>query len=93
MTIEELKNEVLSSISDFASGEAKDAIVACIGDTVLPAVQSVADAFATQLKRDAAEETGWPKFRDTIFLPGIINLTLYLVGKAVGKMRPAEKAA
>lgn len=90
MTIEELKNEALKSVAEFASGEAKDAIVEWIGDVVLPAVQQVADGFSESLKAEAEKESGWNKFRDAVFLPGIMNLVLYLTGKAVGKMRPEK---
>lgn len=91
MTIDEIKNEVLENIKDFVTNEVKDIAIKWIKDTALPAVKEVASAFVTELKNSATDEKGWVKFRDTIFLPVAINVSLWIVEKLVNKLVPTEE--
>ncbi len=84
MTIEELKQEILNSVNDYIKDEALDNITNWIKETALPAVKEVSNAFTTALKEKAKNETGWIKFRDAIFLPGLISLALWGTGKLLG---------
>ena len=49
-------------------------------------MQEVADAYTAALKASAADETGWCRFRDAIFLPGLVDAALWLTGKALDEM-------
>ena len=81
MTIEEVKNELVSNVTEFITTTGKQAVIKWVIETLLPAVKEVAEAFTAKLKEDAATETGWNKFRDSIFLPGLISVALYFVQK------------
>lgn len=91
MTLEEIKNEVLENIKDFVTNEVKDVAMRWIKNTALPYVKEIATAFITELKNSAADEKGWVKFRDTIFLPVAINGSLWIIEKVVNKLAPAEE--
>ena len=92
MTMEEIKTELVANITEFVTDTAKDAAVAWLKDTALPQVQAVADSYTTELKKSAETESGWNKFRDGVFLPGLISFTLWGFGKLLAKMSPAEEA-
>lgn len=91
MTIDEIKNEVLENIKDFVTNEVKDIAIKWIKDKALPVVKEVATAFVAELKNSAVDEKGWVKFRDTIFLPVVINGSLWIVEKVVNKLAPTEE--
>nr|WP_304099862.1 prevent-host-death protein [Mitsuokella multacida] len=86
MTIEEFKNQMEETAKEFFTTTAKDAIVEGLRDTVIPALKEVAEPFTAQLKEDAQTETGWVKFRDGVFLPGLISLTFWAADKLLGEM-------
>ena len=86
MKIEAVKNEMMEHIGDFVRTEAKENFVLWLKDKALPAVQEVADAYTAALKASAADETGWCRFRDAIFLPGLVDAALWLTGKALDEM-------
>ncbi len=90
MTIEEVKNEVLANVTEYITTEGKAAVIKWIIETLLPAVKEIAKAFTDKLKEEATSETGWNKFRDAIFLPGVISVALYFVEKLAEQM--VEKA-
>lgn len=91
MTIDEFKNQLAEAAKEFFTTTAKDAIVEGLRDTVIPALKEVVEPFTAQLKNDAQTETGWVKFRDGVFLPGLISLTFWAADKLLGKM--ANEAA
>lgn len=93
MTIEEFKNQLADAAKEFFTTTAKGAIIAGLRDTVLPALKEVADPFVAQLKADAATESGWVKFRDGIFLPGLISVTFWALAKILDKMSAADDAS
>lgn len=88
MTLDEFKQQMTASLEDFLSGTAKDALVAALKDTILPALKEVATPFAEKLKADAANEQGWNKFRDGVFLPTAISLAFWGVDKLLENMTP-----
>ena len=93
MTLEEFKQQMTASLEDFLSGTAKDALVAALKDTILPALKEVATPFADKLKADSANEQGWNKFRDGVFLPTAISLAFWGLDKLLDRMAPKEAIA
>lgn len=93
MTIEEFKNQLADAAKEFFTTTAKGAIITGLRDTVLPALKEVADPFVAQLKADAVAESGWVKFRDGIFLPGLISVTFWALAKILDKMSAADDAS
>jgi hypothetical protein len=93
MTIEEFKNQIADAAKEFFTTTAKGAIITGLRDTVLPALKEVADPFVAQLKADAKTESGWVKFRDGVFLPGLIFTAFWLLEKLLDKMSAADDAA
>ena len=86
MKIDILKNELKNNISDFVRTEAKEASVLWLRDKALPALEEVADAYASALVESSEKETGWCKFRDRVFLPCAVDGALWLIGKALDGM-------
>lgn len=86
MTLEEIKNEVLENIKEFVTDKAKDIAMRWLKNTALPYVKEVATAFITELKNSAANETGWVKFRDLIFLPVLISGVLWILEKILNML-------
>lgn len=93
MTIEEFKNQMAETAKDFFTTTAKGAIVSGLRSTVLPALKEVADPFVAKLKADATTESGWVKFRDGVFLPGLIFAAFWLLEKLLDKMSAADNTA
>lgn len=93
MTIEEFKNQMAETAKEFFTTTAKGAIVSGLRSTVLPALKEVADPFVAKLKADAAAESGWVKFRDGVFLPGLIFAAFWLLEKLLDKMSAADNTA
>lgn len=93
MTIEEFKNQMAETAKEFFTTTAKGAIVSGLRSTVLPALKEVADPFVAELKADAATESGWVKFRDGVFLPGLIFAAFWLLEKLLDKMSAADNTA
>ncbi|MCI6753062.1 MAG: prevent-host-death protein [Selenomonas bovis] len=90
MTVEEFKQQMTASLEDFLSGTAKDALVAALKNTILPALREVATPFADKLKADAVNEQGWNKFRDGVFLPTVISLAFWGIDKLLDNMASNE---
>lgn len=91
MTMEEIKKDIVANITEFVTNDAKNAAVAWLKDTALPAIKEIADSYTTALKADAEKETGWNKFRDSAFLPTLISVVLWVVDKLLSKMIPADQ--
>ena len=91
MTIEEIKNEILENIKEFVTTEVKDAAMRWLKNTALPNVKEVATAFITELKNSAADETGWVKFRDLIFLPVLIGGGIWILEKVLNMLAKDEE--
>lgn len=86
MTIEEIKNNALENIADFVTDTAKDAFTKWLKEKALPTVKEISQAFITELKNSASNESGWNKFRDAIFLPVLITGGLWLAEKILNKL-------
>lgn len=91
MTIEEFKNQMAETAKEFFTTTAKDAIVAGLRNTVLPALRETSKPFINKLEEDAATEQGWNKFRDGVFLPGVISIAFWGAEKLLDHMaQPKE---
>lgn len=93
MTLEEIKNEVLNNIKEFVTDKAKDIAMSWLKNTALPYVKEIATAFIAELKNSAANETGWVKFRDMIFLPILISGVLWVLEKVLKMLVADEEVA
>ena len=93
MTIDEFKGQVTASVEEFLTGTAKDALIKALKETILPALRETAQPFTDKLKEDAATEQGWVKFRDGVFIPGVISIAFWVVEKLLDKMAEKETAA
>ena len=86
MDIENIKNELKDHVLDSVKDEAKDATMGWLKDKILPAVKDIAEAYTAALKESAANESGWNKFRDTVFLPMLVDGAFWVFDKALAKM-------
>ena len=86
MTIEELKNEVITDVKDYVTDTAKSAFLNWVKDKVLPSVREMAEAYIEAVKASGKEETGWCKARDTLVIPALISCGLWLTEQAVNKV-------
>ena len=92
MTIDEFKGQVTASVEEFLTGTAKDALIKTLKETILPALRETAQPFTDKLKEDAATESGWVKFRDGVFIPGVISIAFWVAEKLLDKMAEKETA-
>ena len=86
MDIEKIKNELKDHVVDAVKEDAKNATLVWLKDKVLPAVKDIAEAYTAALKESAANESGWNKFRDTVFLPMLVDGAFWVFDKALAKM-------
>ena len=86
MDIEKIKNELKDHVVDAVKEDAKNATLVWLKDKVLPAAKEVAETYTAALRESAGNETGWNKFRDTVFLPTLLDGAFWLFDKALGKM-------
>ena len=86
MTIEELKNEVIKDVKDYVTDTAKSAFLNWVKDKVLPSVREMAEAYIEAVKASAKEETGWCKARDTLVIPALVSIGLWVAEQAVSKV-------
>ena len=86
MKLDIFKNELKEHIEDFVKTEAKESFLRWLKDEALPAVKEIAAIYNAELVKSAETETGWCKFRDRVFLPCVIDGSLWLVGKALDGM-------
>ena len=87
MDIDRIKNELKEHVVDSVRDEAKNATMVWIKDKVLPAAKEVAETYTAALKESAANEKGWNKFRDTVFLPILLDSAFWLFDKVISKMQ------
>lgn len=86
MNVELIKNELKSQVTDFVKTEAKEATVVWLNANALPAAKEVASAYISALKESAAEEKGWCRFRDAVFLPLVVDFGLWFLDNSLSKM-------
>ena len=86
MTVEDLKNEVVSDVKNYVTDTAKTAFLTWVATRILPAVREMAEAYIEAVKASGKEETGWCKARDTLVIPALISCGLWLTEQAVSKV-------
>jgi len=78
---------------DSVVDDLKDQLVSSLTSDGFPVIEELADAFVAKIQEQAKAEQGWNKVRDSIVLPLVIRVGLYmmkavLAGSAAG---PAEE--
>lgn len=86
MDIENIKTELKEHVLDSVKDEAKAATMSWLKNKVLPEAKEIAETYTAALKETAASETGWNKFRDTVFLPTLVDGAFWLFDKVLEKM-------
>ena len=86
MKLDIIKNELKEHIGDFVQKEAKEAFLRWLKDEALPAVKEIAAIYTAELVKSSETETGWCKFRDRVFLPCVVDGSLWIIGKALDNM-------
>ena len=86
MKLDIIKNELKDHIGDFVQKEAKEAFLRWLKDEALPAVKEIAAIYNAELVKSSETETGWCKFRDRVFLPCVVDGSLWFIGKALDNM-------
>lgn len=86
MKLEMITAEMKNHVPGWVEAEAKEASVLWLRDKALPAMQEVASAYTAALHDSSEQEKGWCRFRDRLFLPCLVDGTLWLAGKALEGM-------
>lgn len=82
----DFRDSVVDSLHfDEITETTKQEFTAWLIETVKPLADTAADSFVSQVKAQAANETGWCKLRDLIVLPAIVNGGLWLIEKTLEK--------
>lgn len=81
-----ISKELVDNAQKYLTEEAKNIFMQWLQETGLPKLKELADGYVEQLKKDAANESGWNKFRDSTFIPVLINATYWLAAKMIPKM-------
>lgn len=73
----------------------KDQLVDSLASDGFPVIEELASTFISKIQEQAAAETGWNKVRDSVVLPLVIKLGLYmmkavLAGNAKETTEPAK---
>ena len=85
-----LQSEMKVHAVDFVRKEAKEAAVLWLKNAGLPTAKEIAVAYIAALKESAEKETGWCRFRDCVFLPGMVQGARWLVGNMLDRMTAAQ---
>ena len=85
-SFENISKELVDNAKEYLTEEAKNIFMQWLQETGLPKLKELADGYTDQLKKDAANETGWNKFRDSTFIPVLISATYWLAQKMIPKM-------
>lgn len=85
-SFENISKELIDNAQEYLTEEAKNIFMQWLQETGLPKLKKLADGYVEQLKKDAANESGWNKFRDSTFIPVLINATYWLAAKMIPKM-------
>lgn len=75
---------------DSVVNELKDQLVSSLTADGMPVIEELANTFISKIAEQAKSEEGWNKIRDSVVLPLIIKIALYIV-KAV--LAGSEKTA
>lgn len=85
-SFENISKELIDNAQEYLTEEAKNIFMQWLQETGLPKLKELADGYVEQLKKDAANESGWNKFRDSTFIPVLINAAYWLAAKMIPKM-------
>ena len=66
------------NIEAIATEEAKKKLLIYLNDNILPAARQIADEYIAKLNDQSKTESGWLMFRDSVFIPTVIKIGLYL---------------
>lgn len=87
MTIEELKNEVVSDVKNYVTDAAKVAFLGWVKDKVLPAAKEIGNAYSDAVKASVkADDSAWVKFRDSLLIPSIISVGIWGMEQIIDKV-------
>lgn len=80
---------------DSVVNDLKNQLVSSLTSDGFPVIEEVANTFVGKIQEQAATEAGWNKIRDSVVLPLIIKLGLYmmkavLAGSAKETTEPAK---
>lgn len=80
---------------DSVVNDLKDQLVFSLTSDGFPVIEELASTFVGKIQEQAADESGWNKIRDSVVLPLIIKLGLYmmkavLAGSAKETTEPAK---
>lgn len=64
---------------DSVVNDLKGQLVSSLTSDGFPVIEDLANTFVEKIQEQAAAETGWNKVRDSIFLPLIIKIGLYMM--------------
>lgn len=64
---------------DSVVNDLKNQLVSSLTSDGFSVIEELASTFVEKIQEQAAAETGWNKVRDSIFLPLIIKLGLYMM--------------
>jgi len=82
----DFRDEILNAINvEEITEEVKQDFSRWLLTSLLPALKPAADNFVTQVRAQAANETGWCKVRDLFVLPFAVEGGLWLIEKALTK--------
>lgn len=77
---------------DSVVDDLKDQLVDSLASDGFPVIEELASTFISKIQEQAAAESGWNKIRDSVVLPLVIRVGLYMM-KAVlagSTAKPAE---
>ena len=74
----------------------KDQLVSSLTSDGFPVIEELAATFVGKIQDQAATESGWNKIRDSVVLPLVIRVGLYMIkavlaGSTVSTAEPVER--
>ena len=69
----------------------KDRFVTCVEDEGIAFIQQFADGIINECRKDAETESGWCKIRDSIVVPGLLNVGMYILKMVITKAAQETK--
>lgn len=89
----EIRDDIEVEISEMKiDEEVKQTVTQKLYDVVFPSLQKLGDGFIDAIREQSKMETGWCKLRDSIFLPVVIKVTLWLIELVLSKTIAATAA-
>lgn len=90
ISIEDIKTELKKSAEELVKNEVKTQFVKWIGEKALPIAKELAADYTNALKASAVSNFGWLRFRDTVFLPLLIQVGIWFVENTVNRIQEQE---